>query len=1069
MKKIAWILAFALIVQLIPVNVTTTVAADTVTIDDSTVIDSSYIPDETLLNCIKNSIGKSTEDTVTYGDIKNISELTYPEDKTYELGWEPIESLEGIGILTSLSSLTVTGHNITDLTPLAEGTAIYSLWADDNKISKMPDFSGKSMSAFYVNRNRLSYETLAANMPSGWSWAVEDQAASQVSDTIETIVSDKTYEVLDADGNSYFPFIMESSDMRSSRDYTLQSVTVDGVTMTEKFELKSSNTNYGESPYVYVQVTEGDFMEKDKELAIKAVIADEYGETFTLETTSIMESYQDVYEINVDEAQYISTTGVQKTGIKLDDKQFMTKSQSVTVSKVELASQDGTVYGQVSSGQSYPPYGIYDYRYDNQEIINKCYNMLWTMIDDYSKVCQTSFYTYSSMNIRNELPEGFYDLVYTLSDGTKYIYKKAYEAVTRPIIYGIYDTEGAPGTYDVMITDQTGDYVSVYVYGWNISKDAVKPVFYNNSDEAISGDVAAVETDKWGGYFRIEKNNPNSADWVSPSGEKSYKVKVETEQEVFEKTAYIKGREIFYQYFDQRDKSYTVYLAQKADVDTTYSPTLSFETREYDYDSYEYKYIPFATTENGEFTESTNKLTGQKELKVKFTLTDEQIDLIKENEYSLYYSVEYKDSNGETCVARSDYMMRYALGNSYVDDVPEKGIFDGYSKNIMYLPYWIGGVYSIEKAGEESYYLTEDDVEALSDGKYAYANYWDDTVTMEEGQFTQRSSSYYFMKVGVPPVAPVGKPVLSVEKQSDTWKFNWTEVSGANGYNIWLKYGDAKTIFSRYTVNCWEIESEILPILFQEIFEECRVNPDESKMEIYVQALNVEDGVCAYGDNSNVFTVADIKSGNTNGNTTVHTHTATTQITKAKYGSNGSEKTVCSSCKETIKTTTIYEPKTVTAIDLTYNGKLQTPNVVVKDSKGNVIEASNYTVSTVKNVGNNNITITFKSSSKYYTGTMSATVKVNPKSTSISTVTGKKKSIVVKWKKQTAQTKGYQIQYATDKKFKKNVKLVTVKNNKKTSVTIKKLKAKKKYYVRIRTYKGKCYSSWSKSKSVKTK
>lgn len=44
---------------------------------------------------------------------------------------------------------------------------------------------------------------------------------------------------------------------------------------------------------------------------------------------------------------------------------------------------------------------------------------------------------------------------------------------------------------------------------------------------------------------------------------------------------------------------------------------------------------------------------------------------------------------------------------------------------------------------------------------------------------------------------------------------------------------------------------------------------------------------------------------------------------------------------------------------------------------------------------------------------------------------------------------------------------------KRTSKTIKKLTSKKKYYVRIRTYKKsggeKIYSKWSKSKSVKVK
>ena len=52
-------------------------------------------------------------------------------------------------------------------------------------------------------------------------------------------------------------------------------------------------------------------------------------------------------------------------------------------------------------------------------------------------------------------------------------------------------------------------------------------------------------------------------------------------------------------------------------------------------------------------------------------------------------------------------------------------------------------------------------------------------------------------------------------------------------------------------------------------------------------------------------------------------------------------------------------------------------------------------------------------------------------------------------------------------------KTVNIKKNKTTSNTVKKLKAKKKYYVRIRTYKTvsgkKIYSDWSKSKNVTTK
>lgn len=88
-----------------------------------------------------------------------------------------------------------------------------------------------------------------------------------------------------------------------------------------------------------------------------------------------------------------------------------------------------------------------------------------------------------------------------------------------------------------------------------------------------------------------------------------------------------------------------------------------------------------------------------------------------------------------------------------------------------------------------------------------------------------------------------------------------------------------------------------------------------------------------------------------------------------------------------------------------------------------------------------------------------------------------KKSFKVYWKKLNGVT-GYQVQYSTSKKFtKKKTKTVTVKGSKNTSKTIKRLKGKKKYYVRVRAYNkakvnGKtktAYGSWSKVRNVKPK
>ena len=103
--------------------------------------------------------------------------------------------------------------------------------------------------------------------------------------------------------------------------------------------------------------------------------------------------------------------------------------------------------------------------------------------------------------------------------------------------------------------------------------------------------------------------------------------------------------------------------------------------------------------------------------------------------------------------------------------------------------------------------------------------------------------------------------------------------------------------------------------------------------------------------------------------------------------------------------------------------------------------------------------------------TQTATKITKPKKATIKKVKGYKKALEVSYAKVSGAS-GYQIQVATDKKFKKNKKTVTAKKSK-TKVKISKLKSKKKYYVRVRAYKSasgkKVYGAWSKVKTVKTK
>lgn len=184
----------------------------------------------------------------------------------------------------------------------------------------------------------------------------------------------------------------------------------------------------------------------------------------------------------------------------------------------------------------------------------------------------------------------------------------------------------------------------------------------------------------------------------------------------------------------------------------------------------------------------------------------------------------------------------------------------------------------------------------------------------------------------------------------------------------------------------------------------------------------------------------------------------------------------CSACGYNGLETVVASPKsfTLSADTYVYSGSAKTPSVSVKDTHRQTLEqGTDYTVSYQagrKNVGRYAVKITLMGC---YEGEQTLYFTINPKSTSLSTLTATKKGFTAKWKKQSTQASGYQIMYATNSKFTSGKKTVTVSSNKTTSKKITKLKAKKKYYVRVRTYKKvgstKYYSSWSKVKTVKTK
>ena len=159
-----------------------------------------------------------------------------------------------------------------------------------------------------------------------------------------------------------------------------------------------------------------------------------------------------------------------------------------------------------------------------------------------------------------------------------------------------------------------------------------------------------------------------------------------------------------------------------------------------------------------------------------------------------------------------------------------------------------------------------------------------------------------------------------------------------------------------------------------------------------------------------------------------------------------------------------------------YNGKAQTRPVTVKADGVTLAEGTDYTVtySGNRNVGKATVKI---AGTGEFAGTVTKTFKINPKGTAIKAPARLSKGFTAKWAKQSAKMgatriTGYQVRYSL-KLSMAGAKIKTVKGYAKTSVKVKGLKAKKKYYVQVRTYKTvngvKYYSAWSGKKAVTTK
>ena len=146
----------------------------------------------------------------------------------------------------------------------------------------------------------------------------------------------------------------------------------------------------------------------------------------------------------------------------------------------------------------------------------------------------------------------------------------------------------------------------------------------------------------------------------------------------------------------------------------------------------------------------------------------------------------------------------------------------------------------------------------------------------------------------------------------------------------------------------------------------------------------------------------------------------------------------------------------VTSVDKEeYDNVVPTPTVTPISNKGDSVEQKNTDkTSEVQTTGKQQVNLVDK-------------IRIPSKVVLKSVKNVKGRRVLLKWKR-VKNVKGYQISYSTNKKFKRSTK---IKYTIKTTFTVKKMKKKKIYYVRIRAYTilngKKVYGKWSSAKKIK--
>ena len=135
----------------------------------------------------------------------------------------------------------------------------------------------------------------------------------------------------------------------------------------------------------------------------------------------------------------------------------------------------------------------------------------------------------ATLVLEEDIAEGLYDVVITTDAGYTHIYDSYYVATNSSVLYGVNTTQYTEAADTVVYADNSGNYVSAFVYGLNLTEGNI-PVFYDDTytialteyDE--SDPYCHIEPQKYGINITVKKKNKLNSAWDDGSLQEHYKV-----------------------------------------------------------------------------------------------------------------------------------------------------------------------------------------------------------------------------------------------------------------------------------------------------------------------------------------------------------------------------------------------------------------------------------------------------------------------------------------------------------------------------------------------------------------